>query len=144
MSVKKGDRRDSKVEFDNIYFRIHDDAIKLIQNYFGAKKQTREDFSNYIRSASLSVYKDVFDIGTYIRMANSIYPRTKLELDTRRLYQDKAIGLCFDLLTKYQLTMRTLGVKDDKYTIETGNIVHEINCLKSWRQSDNSRFKNLG
>lgn len=66
MSVKKGDMRDSKVEFDNIYFRIHDDAIKLIQNYFGAKKQTREDFSNYIRSASLSVYKDAFKVVTKI------------------------------------------------------------------------------
>ena len=144
MSVKKGDRRESKVEFDNIYFRIHDDAVKLIQNHFGAKCQARENLSDYIRAMSFNVYRNVFDIGTYIRMANSIYPRNKLELDARRLYQDKAIGLCFDLLTKYQLIMRTLSVKDDKYTIETGNIVYEINCLKSWRQSDNTRFRDLG
>ena len=144
MSVTKGERRDSKVEFDNTYFKIHDDAVKLIRYSFGASKEVRETASNYIKVVSSKILSDILDIGTNIRIANSIYPRNKMELETRRLYQDKAIGLCFDLLTKYQLIMRTLGVKDDKYTIETGNIVHEINCLKSWRASDNKRFKDIG
>ena len=77
-------------------------------------------------------------------MANSIYPKTKVEFEERRINQDKAIGLCFDLLTKYQLVMNTLKVKDDKYTVEIKNISHEINCIKSWRASDNKRFKDLG
>lgn len=37
MSVHKGDRHQSKVEFDNTYYKIHDDAVKLIENHLGAK-----------------------------------------------------------------------------------------------------------
>lgn len=84
------------------------------------------------------------ELGTYIRIANSIYPVYQSELEERRLAQDKAIGLCFDLLTKYQLAMHTLKVKDDKYTVEIKHIIHEINCIKKWRMSDSNRFKNLG
>lgn len=144
MSVTKGNRRDSSVEFDNNYFKLHDDAVRLIRNKFGASKDIREEAVNYIKVASSKILSDILDIGKYIRIANSIYPKNKTELEERRVHQDKAIGLCYDLLTKYQLIMRTLGTKDDKYTVETGNIVHEINCLKAWRSSDNKRFKDLG
>lgn len=41
MSIPKGERRQSKVEFDNTYFKVHDDATRLIDNNFGAK-QTSE------------------------------------------------------------------------------------------------------
>lgn len=144
MSVVKGNRRESKVEFDNNYFKIHDDAVRIIKNSFGADKEERKTNAAYIRAVSIKVLEDVLDIGKYIRMANSIYPKTKVEFEERRINQDKAIGLCFDLLTKYQLVMNTLKVKDDKYTVEIKNISHEINCIKSWRASDNKRFKDLG
>lgn len=143
MSVKKGDRKESKVEFDNNYFSIHDDCVRLIENHLGAKSDIQEKHQYYIRSVSNAIYKSVFELGTYIRIANSIYPIYQSELEERRLAQDKAIGLCFDLLTKYQLAMHTLRVPDDKYTTEIKHIKHEINCLKNWRTSDNNRFKNL-
>ena len=91
-----------------------------------------------------SIMKSVTDMGTYIRIANSIYPVYKEELIERRIAQEKAIGLCFDILTKYQLTMTELKVKDDKYVEEIKHLIHEINCLKKWRSSDKDRFKNLG
>ena len=93
---------------------------------------------------SEKIFRNICDIGTHIRIANSIYPTDKSELLERRLEQERAIGLCYDLLTKYQLAMRTLKVPDDKYVVEVKNIVHEINCLKSWRKSDNKRFGYLG
>ena len=143
MSVNKSDRRESKVEFDNIYFKVYDDAIKIIQNKFGAKdiEAERTGYINYMAS---SIMKSVTDMGTYIRIANSIYPVYKEELIERRIAQEKAIGLCFDILTKYQLTMTELKVKDDKYVEEIKHLIHEINCLKKWRSSDKDRFKNLG
>ena len=143
MSVNKADRRESKIEFDNAYFRVYDDAIKIIKNHFGADKKRREEYKDYIRVMGSQVLKIVTDLGTHIRIANSIYPKYQSELEARRLEQDKAIGLCFDLLTKYQLVMHELRVKDDKYVQEIKNIGHEINCIKKWRASD-KRFSNLG
>lgn len=143
MSVNAGDRRESKVEFENTYFKVHDDAVFLIKDSFGAKGTTKEEYEHYITVVSKKILDIVLDIGTNIRMANSIYPKNNEELLERRLHQDMAIGLCYDLLTKYQLIMRTLKVKDNKFTVEAKNLIHEINCLKSWRTSDNKRFKNL-
>lgn len=144
LGVVKGDRRESKVEFDNTYFKIYEDCVRLTSNNFGAKEEIALKYAQYTYSTKKNVLKIVNDIGTNIRIANSIFPTCVEELRERRISQDKAIGLCFDLLTKYQLVMKMLKIKDDKYIIEIKNIIHEINCLKSWRTSDNKRFKNLG
>lgn len=143
MSVVKGNRRTSKVEFDNNYYKVYDDCCRLIENSFYAKQEIRESRHGYISTMSDRVLKVVSDMGTYIRIANSIYPKFKSELEERRLAQEKAIGLCFDLLTKYQLIMHELKIPEDKHTEEIKNIIHEINCLKKWRESD-KRFKDLG
>lgn len=143
MSVNKGDRRESKVEFDNTYFKVYDDCVRLIECSFGAKGEIKEKKQGYIRAMSDRILKSVCDMGTYIRIANSIYPQYQSELEERRIAQEKAIGLCFDVMTKYQLIMTELKVPDDKHTNEIKNLIHEINCLKKWRESD-KRFKNLG
>lgn len=143
MSVNKGDRRESKVEFDNTYFKVYDDCVRLIECSFGAKGDIKEKKQGYIRAMSDRILKSVCDMGTYIRIANSIYPQYQSELEERRIAQEKAIGLCFDVMTKYQLIMTELKVPDDKHTNEIKNLIHEINCLKKWRESDR-RFKNLG
>lgn len=143
MSVNKSDRRESKVEFDATYFKVYDDAVKLIERNFGAKKE-QTDRKGYIGYMADGIMKSVTSLGTYIRIANSIYPIYKEELIERRIAQEKAIGLCFDILTKYQLVMTELRVPDDKNTDEIKHLVHEINCLKKWRSSDNKRFANIG
>lgn len=143
-NVKKGEKRESKNEFDNTYFKIHKDAILIIENNFGAKKEIKDVFQKYIKIMGDKVLSVVMDIGTNIRIANSIFPISHEEYLMRRAHQGKAIGLCFDLLTKYQLAMNVLSVPDDKYTVETGHLIHEINCLKKWRQSDHKRYKDLG
>ena len=143
MSVNKGDRRESKVEFDNTYFKVYDDCVRLIECSFGAKGDIKEKKQGYIRAMSDRILKSVCDMGSYIRIANSIYPQYQSELEERRIAQEKAIGLCFDVMTKYQLIMTELKVPDDKHTNEIKNLIHEINCLKKWRESD-KRFKNLG
>ena len=143
MSVNKSDRRESKVEFDATYFKVYDDAVKLIGRNFGAKKE-QADRKGYIGYMADGIMKSVTSLGTYIRIANSIYPIYKEELIERRIAQEKTIGLCFDILTKYQLVMTELRVPDDKNTDEIKHLVHEINCLKKWRSSDNKRFANIG
>lgn len=142
MSVNKIDRRESSVEFDNNYYRIYSDAGKIIDNYFGIKKPLSDMQLARLRTATERIMRVVFDIGTYIRIANSIYPYCLEEKFQRRTAQDKAIGLCFDLLTKYQNIFHEFEVPETKYVDEIKNIRHEINCLKKWRDSDKNRFYN--
>lgn len=142
MSVVKGKRNESKVEFDNLYINIYRDAVRLINNQFGASERTREIYATYIREMSYKILDLVVDIGMHIRIANSIYPKTRLEYETRRTEQGIAIGMCYNLLTQYQLVMYTLGAKDDKFRNESDLVIKEINCLKKWRTSDN-RFSNI-
>lgn len=143
MPTPKGDQRKSRVEFDNVYFKVYEDAVRLCENNFGANEDMRIAYKEYISANKTEIMQDVLAIGRYIRMANSIYPKSKedtTEIEARRLYQSQAIGLCYDILTKYELLMKMFKVKDDKYTLETKNLSHEINCLKNWRKSDNKRF----
>lgn len=144
MSVAKGDRKQSKVEFDNAYFKVYEDCVRLSMSNFGGKENLIEQYSQYIQVMKQETLSTTCEIGRQIRIANSIYPTCKLESETRRVAQDKAIGLCYDLLTKYQLIMKILQVNDNKYVEDIKHIQHEINCLKSWRTSDNKRFKNIG
>lgn len=140
MSVVKNNRKESSVEFDATYFKIHDDAIRLIECWFGASKEDRVKHRGYIAMMARKILDDVFELGKHIRIANAIYPKSELEFYERRKHMELAIGLCFDILTKYQLTMQILKVRENKYLTEIKNLQHEINCLKKWRASDNKRF----
>lgn len=145
MSVKVPDRRPSKLNYDNNYFKINADVIRITNNNFGGNKKMLVVFSDYVEEMKKAVIKNVLDIGTNIRKASSIvYPVNKSEVDKRRDYQDAAIGLCYDTLTKYQLVMKILRTKDDKYTVEIKNLINEITYLKDWRTADHSRFRSVG
>lgn len=144
MSVVEGKRRESKTEFERAYSKIYKDCIRLVINKFGGDKTLVEFYSQWIETTSNSVTKAVCDICRFIRIANSIYPEHLSEYEERRIAQDKAIGLCYFLLTQYESMMELLEVSDNKYVDEIKNLRHEINCLKKWRKSDKDRFKNLG
>lgn len=146
-SVPKHERRQSSIEFDNTYFKLYDDCILITNNDFSPKNaELKEKYEDYIHCMKNKVLETVCDIGRNIRVANSIHPvpgteTFKIEYELRRKHQDIAIGLCFDLLTKYQLIMKTLKVSDNKYCTEIKNIRDEINRLKAWQSSDKKRYK---
>ena len=144
MAVNKLDRRESKVEFDATYYKVFMDAELLVEHHFGVKGDRLQEKAIFIKTMSERVLKIASDIGTHIRIANSIYPQCLQEARERRVHQDKAIGLCFDLLTKYQNIMVILKISNDKYLTEISNLIHEINCIKKWRESDNKRFHAVG
>lgn len=144
MSVTVPNRKMSKTEFDNLYYGIYSDAVNLVRNHLGAKGDTRTEMQGYIFVMSRKILDVVADIGTHIRIANSIFPQFRTEVEERRIHQEKAIGLCYDLLTKYQLAMKTLKVPDNKFVEEIKRVSHEISCLKGWRSSDNKRFVHIG
>lgn len=143
MAIPKGKRRPSKDEFDAIYYRIHDDALDMIEHNFRAQPEIAAKKEAYIKIASDKLMSYIWDLINHIKIANSLYPTTHEELVERRLEQDKALGTCFNILTLYELTMHTLKVKDDKGVPEIQHLSHGINSIKAWRLSDNKRFKDL-
>ena len=143
MSVPKGKRTKSREEFDSLHYRIHDDAVDMIEHNFRAKPEIAEQNQSYIHSASKMLMSLVFDLVYHIKVANSLYPITHEELTERRIEQDKAIGVCFDIMTLYELVMHKLKVKDDMGVTEIRNVNHQVNSIKKWRSSDNKRFQNL-
>lgn len=142
-SVAKGDRKQSKNEFDYIYLRIHDEAEDMIKNNFHAKGENVANNIDYIKSASDSLRVSVWDLIFHIKVANALFPTTVEELLERRIEQDKAIGICFDILTMYEMVMHKLKVKDDMGVTEIKTLRHQINAIRAWRTSDNKRFRNL-
>ena len=144
MSVNKADRNESKIQFEATYNAIVKDVASLVEKHFGAKDNYYTNNQKFLAIMESKIINVVSDIGTNIKMANSIYPIYQNELEERRKHQDFAIGLCYDLLNKYQVIMDLIYIPDDKYVTEIKNIIHEINALKKWRKSDNLKFRNLG
>lgn len=144
MSVNKADRNESKIQFEATYNAIVKDVASLVEKHFGAKDNYYTNNQKFLSIMESKIINVVSDIGTNIKMANSIYPIYQNELEERRKHQDFAIGLCYDLLNKYQVIMDLIYIPDDKYVTEIKNIIHEINALKKWRKSDNLKFRNLG
>ena len=142
-SVPKSERKKSKQEFDSIHLRIHDEAVKMIELNFHAEHEIVKKYQSYIRYASSNLMQLVFELTYHVKVANSIYPTTHEELVERRIEMDKAIGVCFDILTMYELIMHTLHVKDDMGVQEIKLLHHQINAIKAWRSNDNVRFKTL-
>ena len=142
-SVPKSERKTSREEFDSIYYRIHDDAVDMIEHNFRAKPEVAEKYQSYIKSASKELMGLVWNLIYHIKVANSVYPTTTAELIERRLCQDKAIGICFDILTLYEIVMHKLHVKEDMGVTEIKGVNRQINAIKAWRTSDNKRFRNL-
>ena len=142
--VRLKDRTKSKSQFDNTYYKLFDDVTDMVNNGFYASTELKEQYASFIKEKGEALQKIVDDIGTHIRIANSIFPMFPDERAERRKHQGIAIGLSFDLLTKYNLIMQKLEIPDDKHTEELKHVIHEINCLKRWLKSDDERFKHIG
>lgn len=80
-NVAEADRRTSKSQFDETYFKIHRDCVKIINNGFGGKETLKIEYAQYIASMTKEVLATVFDIGRNIRIANSIFPTCKAECE---------------------------------------------------------------
>ena len=137
MSVVKSKRNQSKVEFEQLYFKVADGIDNLVEHNFYATAellQKNQVFLN-IRYATLEKLTD--DLLYNIKVANSIYPFCLAEWEERRLAMGKAIGICYAILTNYQRIMMRLRISDNKYTTNISDVIHMINSLKAWRKSDN-------
>lgn len=139
MSVPKGKQNKSKVDFDALFFKVANNTVNIVENCFGIDDEVYVEHRLYIDDKARELLQLVDHILRYIRMANA-FPTCRKEYETRRDCMTRAIGLCYSILTNYQIVMKRFEIDDDKYVTDIDDIWHLINSIKNWRKSDN-RFK---
>ena len=81
-----------------------------------------------------------------ITSANSIYPSKDFlheEYTERRKFQNQAICNCYTLYQELQYITDCFGTDLNKFIPFLDSIEREVDLLKGWRQSDNSRRKKI-
>lgn len=137
MSVPKSKRSQSKIEFENLYFKLADGIDTLVEHNFYASKELADRNQIFLETRARSLEELTDKLLYHIKIANSIYPTCMGEWEERRVSIGKAIGTCYAILTHYQRIMMRLRVPDDKHVDNIEYIVRMINSLKAWRKSDN-------
>lgn len=169
MSVVKSKRGLSKFEVLHHASKTRVELLKLIIRDFGYHKKrvnpyyknkrakTKEElltdqqridkedkfFQAFLEDESAYMISKVRELTQNISMANSIYPTILAECDERRIFQDRAIGNCFQLIDELQFIITSLPVDINKYNTYTEMLEQEIKLLKGWRQSDNKTRKRI-
>ena len=135
MSVVKSKRSKSKIEFEMIYFKLADGVDNLVSQGFYAENAILQNNKWFANARFQALQKLTDDLLYHIKIANSIYPTCMAELEERRLSMDKAIGICYAILTNYQRIMDRLRVPDNKYTLDIKNVVRMISSLKASQET---------
>lgn len=143
MSVVKGKRNQSKVEFEALYFKVADGVDNFVEHNFYASHEQLEKNKTFLDVRCTTLEKLTDDLLYNIKIANSIYPTCIAELEERRLSMGRAIGICYAILTNYQRIMMRLRIPDNKYVEDIQNVIKMIYSLKAWRKSDNKLRSNL-
>lgn len=143
MSVVKGKRNQSKIEFEALYFKVADGVDNFVEHNFYASREQLEKNKTFLDVRCATLEKLTDDLLYNIKIANSIYPTCIAELEERRLSMGRAIGICYAILTNYQRIMMRLRIPDNKYVEDIQNVIKMIYSLKAWRKSDNKLRSNL-
>lgn len=155
MAVLKSKRKESQFQvFHNAYV-LRKQMTDLLLRDFGYKGKTnlhetekqlerRLAFEQWFIADERKYIIDLLrELITNITMANNIYPTLEYEYIERRLYQDKAIGVCNAILQELQYAIETLPVNVNNYIRFADILQEEIRLLKGWRKSDNRFRKNF-
>jgi hypothetical protein len=141
MSVLKNRRHLSKLEFFNTAINLRRDITNLLLRDFGIKDESFPDWLIiHFRQNILLILRNLIH---HITAANTIYPVNMAEIQARRLYQDKAVINCEQLLQEFQYCADIFPVKLAKFMPFVDSIELEIKLLKGWRKSTNQFEKRL-
>lgn len=158
MSVRVGDRPLSRIEFiyqaNNIYdiiqdlcfrdFGIHSKKSIFRKHYLNnLKYYDEQQIDNIINSTKQDLQSMSKDLCRYLKIANGLFPRSKLEYEIRLTNIDKALACCLSLLDSLNSFARTF--KSDISVFKNVVIVinYEIDLIKRLKNSDRKRFGQL-
>lgn len=100
-----------------------------------------EWFVAFERNVIIKILQELIE---NITKANSIYPSKDFlreEYALRRQYQDRAICNCYTLYQELQYITACFGTDLNKFIPFLESVEKEVDLLKGWRQSDNSKKK---
>jgi hypothetical protein len=157
MSVHKNKRNLSSLEFHHNARNLREEMTNFLLRDFGVRDKVtkykdgnnvevtiREQYPDWIitffRESIMNILRDLM---LSITAANTIYPITPEELSQRRMYQNKAIVSCQQLLCELTHCADVLPVELGKFTPYIEKISFEIKLLKGWRKSSNDLAKRI-
>lgn len=173
MSVLQSERKESNLLYYHQAYEIRKELVNLSLRDFGLKqtksdliisdKVSEEDKQTILELTAkykrgyiihkqpewlLEKFRDsVFDhcnqLIDNITAAYNLHPTYKAEWDERRLYQDKAIINCEQLIQTIQFIMSVLPVDANKFLKYVPMIEKEIELLKSWRKKGNKMLDSV-
>ena len=126
--------------------------IDILKNKFGMSESDRQMFEYVVKKYGIESEFDYEFPRWYIErlrnkilnaldkmtdniiVANSCYPVTQLEKDTKRKTQTDAIGLCYVIIDGLTEAIQNLPVDANKYTRFIEMLQEEIRVLKGWRK----------
>jgi len=149
LSVLKNKRGLSKLEFYHNARRMRREITKLVLRDFGihsrgvkfkedtGSQQPEGFYDELIAEFSRNVRLLLRNIMWNIRAGNTIYPVNAAELSERRIYQDRAIIACEQLIDEIQYCEDVIPVKVSKFIPYIEQIEFELKLLKGWRKANN-------
>jgi hypothetical protein len=149
MSVLKNRRGLSKLEFYHNARRMRREITMLVLRDFGihsrgqkfkadtGSQQPEGFYDELIAEFSKNIRLLLRNMMWNITAANTIYPVNDTELQERRIYQDRAIIACEQLLQEMLYCEDVIPVKASKFMSYIEQIEFEIKLLKGWRKANN-------
>lgn len=99
---------------------------------------------NFPRRYRLSVVNKMqdkaFEIVTCLIEANEIYPRTKEELQVRRMKQRQAMAYCRSLMTMIDISKELFAIESDKVAFWARGIFEVRTLAAAWLKKDQEKF----
>lgn len=95
-----------------------------------------EDYKWILDDERDVIAKMLANLCANLTSANSIFPENREELNLRRMYQDKAIGNCFQIKSELQYIITIFNVNVDKYIPYSDDLDYQVYLIKQWRKSN--------
>jgi len=130
MTVIKNKRGISSLEFYHNATLARAELTRLVMNERIVPKRWRPVFA----FPMIEKFVKLFDC---ITAANTIYPQSLHEAETRRDYQTEAIITVEQILQFLEYLLDTLPINPNVLQPLTAMLLREEDLLKGWRKSDN-------
>ena len=154
MTVIKSKRKESKIEVYYNAVRLKEEIDCLILRSFGIYSRNsplRDKYSRLAKEdefifsviehhkASLSDKSN--ELISFISAANEIYPRTKVDYETRFCNQNNALATARSMMSELNSIVGLFDVDISVFRNVVLLLDRQISLLKRWKQKDKNTFK---
>ena len=139
--AKKKIRNGSKIIFNNISGNDRKTILEILERE-KSNPVTVERFPSWFIDREREFFMNILrDMVCCIAYANTIFPRSLVELEERRKYQTKAIGDCECILQELYFVQRVLNVNLNKFMPVVGAIESDGTVYLSYNKNDYTNIK---